>query len=93
MFAAPLAIVTYALIKGRWQLVTVIAEFESHRQSREAFIAYFVGHFAMAGDDRFVYCLAETVERGIVRDYYTKDCLDFGGTGGAPPQRPGPDPH
>ena len=78
MFSAPLAILSCALINDRWQILTIVAEFDPRRQSRTSFIEYFTGHYAVAGDDRFKYRLAEVTDRGVVRDFYTKDRLDCG---------------
>ncbi|WP_116124350.1 hypothetical protein [Lewinella sp. IMCC34183] len=75
MFAAPLAIVSYALIHDRWQLVTVIVEYDPHQHSRTSFIEFFSGNYAAAGDESFRYRLAESGHGGTLRDFYTKETL------------------
>ena len=78
MFSASLAIVNYALIDDRWQLLTVLAEFDGQWESREAFISHFTVCYGAAGDERFKYHLVEKIGSRTVRDYYTKRTLEAG---------------
>ncbi|WP_157974362.1 hypothetical protein [Lewinella sp. IMCC34183] len=76
MFTSSLAIVSYAIVDQRLELLTVIQGFEPVGQSMDEFVEDFGERFALAGDDSFGYLLVTKNDEGTLVDYFTRKRLN-----------------